>query len=208
MALEEFHDPANFKSDQKEILEIETLSALIAGNEKAFTKIFDQYHHAVYRHILRFVKSPDLASDLTQDIFIKVWENRSKLKPGYSFKAFLFTLAKNHLLNVLKRLSKEESIKKEIYSHAVHFNNHNEDTLIFSDYNQFALLTIDKLPPQRKIIFKMFKDEGQDFHEIAKNLGISENTVRDHLAKATKFLRGYLKVYTGIHISIFSLILF
>ncbi len=186
----------------------DTIIELIQGNEAAFLKIFEFHHHALYRHVIRFVKSPDLASDIVQEVFIKLWENRSTVNIECSLKAYLFTIAKNHLLNVLKRAAKEESIKREIVSYAMHSHTSNEDSVIYSDLAGLAEKAIENLPPQRRLIFKMHKDEGKDNHQIAEALNISKNTVRDHLAKATKAIRSYLKVYADIASTFFFLLLF
>lgn len=172
----------------------------VSGNDRAFHRIFELYHHALYHHVIKFVKSPDLAADILQDVFIKVWEKRELINPDYSFKAFLFTVAKNHILNILKRAARERSIREEIFKNALDFHTHSEDSVIYNDLNHFAEMAIEQLPPQRKIVFKMFRDEGQDYHQIAENLGLSKNTVRDHLAKASRFVRGFLKAHTGISI--------
>jgi RNA polymerase sigma-70 factor (family 1) len=171
------------------------IQKFIAGDEKAFLIIFNEYHPGLYRLAMRFVKSPDLAADIVQDVFIKVWENRHSIDLTYSFKSYLFTIAKNHVLNILQRASREENIKKEILRHAIQFNTSNEDSVVYGDLTRVAEHAIESLPPQRKAVFRMHKDEGKDQYQIAATMGISKNTVRDHLAKANKFLRGYLKAY-------------
>lgn len=179
----------------------DTLLDLISGDEKALCKIFDLYHHDLYRHVIRYVKSPDLASDIVQDVFIKIWEQRQTINPSFSFKAFLFTVAKNHVLNILKRAAIEDTIKKEIFSFALAFHNNSEDKIIYDDLSRFAEQAIESLPPQRRLIFKMVKDEGRNYDEIATVLGISKNTVHDHITKATKVMRSLLKVHTAISLS-------
>jgi RNA polymerase sigma-70 factor (family 1) len=174
----------------------DTIQKFIEGDEKAFVIIFNQYYQSIYRLVIRFVKSPDLTADIVQDVFIKLWENRGAVNLTSSFKSYVFTIAKNHVLNILKRASKEEMIKKEIISHTLMFNTSNEDSIVYGDLASVADKAIESLPPQRKIVFKMHKDEGKDQHEIAAALGISRNTVRDHLAKADKFLRVSLKIHT------------
>lgn len=192
-------------TDEKELRVIE---GLISGDREAFLRIFDQYHHALYVHVLHFVKSPDLAADLVQDVFIKIWENRAGIKVELSFKAYLFRIAKNHLINYLKRAAKEKSIKSEIGKYAISSHNQNEDGVIYADLAFHAERAIDQLPTQRQVVFRLFKEEGKDQHEIAAQLGISKNTVRDHLAKAGKFIRAYLRVKADISFAAFLVSLF
>lgn len=171
---------------------------LMQGDERALGELFDLHHHAVYNHVLRFVKSPNFAADVVQDVFIKVWEMRTTLRLECSIKAFLFTVAKNHMLNLLKRASREDAIKREILLHARLSHTENEDELIYADYNAFADKAIQSLPPQRRLVFVMHRSEGKDCEQIASILGISKNTVRDHLTKAAKFVRRYLRMNAEI----------
>lgn len=177
--------------------EVAMVQDFVRGKPHAFRAIFEYYHRPLYYHALRFVKSPELARDVVQDVFIKLLERKDSIKPDRPLKAYLFTIAKNHILNMLTRASCEARIKREIIAHAV-LSCNQEDDIIYNDFKRFAERAIECLPPQRKRIFKMFKDEGKDYHQIADALGISRHTVRDHLAKASKFVRGYLKVHTGI----------
>jgi RNA polymerase sigma-19 factor, ECF subfamily len=184
------------KNDQSQY-EADMVNNFIAERPNAFEAIFEHYHRALYCHAIRFVKSPDLASDIVQDVFIKLLENRASIKPEYPLRNYLFTIARNHLLNILRRAACEAKIKNEILAHTIIYHNQ-EDDIIYNDFETFADRAIECLPPQRKRIFKMFKEEGKDYHEIASALGISRHTVRDHLAKASKFVRGYLRVHTGV----------
>lgn len=186
------------KSEVSTTPEQDIVQKFVAGDEKAFLAIFNLYHAGLYRLAIRFLKSPDLAADVVQDVFIKLWENRLSANPSLSFKSYVFTIAKNNILNILKRAAKEEAIKKEIVGHATPFNTSNEDTVVYSDLAYAAEKAIDSLPPQRKAVFRMHKDEGKDQHQIAVAMGISKNTVRDHLAKAHKYLRGYLKIHSEL----------
>lgn len=168
------------------------------GNEAAFNMLFDIYHHAVYNYVVRFIKSPSLTDDIVQDVFVKIWEARYTIKSERSVRSFIFTIAKHHLLNVLKRASLEKKIKVEIMKFALQSHTRSEDEVIYADLTQFADRAIKNLPPQRRLIFKMHQEQGKDFKQIATILGISKNTVRDHLAKATKFIKSYLRVNAEI----------
>lgn len=180
-----------FLEDQQLILDV------IAGNELAFYRIFHLYHHGIYRYAIKFLKSPDLAADVVQDVFMKIWETRSTINPSLPFKAFLFAVAKNHILNIIKRSLKEKSIRREIFKHAITSDNQCENTVILNDLTRFADMAIESLPPQRRVVFRMFREQGLDYRQIAHVLGLSTNTVRDHLSKASKAIRGFLKVHAG-----------
>ncbi|NJO02365.1 MAG: RNA polymerase sigma-70 factor [Bacteroidia bacterium] len=174
------------------------LESLKEGDRHAFFKIFESYHQPIYLYTLKFVKSPDLAADIVQDVFIKLWEIRESLNPDYSFGSFLFTIARNHIINTLKKASRESRLKEEILHHIRTDHNQNESQIIFSDLKSIAYQAIDQLPPQRKRVYKMFIEEGKDHAEIARLLGISPHTVRDHLTKAFRAIRQYLNTHSGL----------
>jgi RNA polymerase sigma-70 factor (family 1) len=184
--------------------ETELLEGLKKGSEIAFKQIYALYHHKIYRLALKFVKSEELAKEIVQDIFIKIWEHRHTINKDLSFSAYLFRIAHNHIFNLLKRASKEVSIKKQIMAAAEISSNQTEDEVIAAEYESLAIHAIEQLPPQRKLIFQLCRMEGKSYEEVSFALGISKSTVRDHMVKAIRFIKEYLHAHTE---TIFLLIL-
>ncbi|MDO1444795.1 RNA polymerase sigma-70 factor [Rhodocytophaga aerolata] len=176
--------------------EIQLLEELMKGSETAFKKIYLNYHGSLYRMALKFVKSEELAKEIVQDVFVKIWENRSQINTSLSFSAFLFRIAHNHIFNLLKRASKEAAIKNEILAAAETASNYTENEVLSAEYETLAIDAIEQLPPQRKLIFKLCRNEGKSYEEVSYTLGISKSTVRDHMVKAIKFIKDYLQAHT------------
>jgi RNA polymerase sigma-70 factor (ECF subfamily) len=176
---------------------------IAAGDTCAFKQLFEKYNQPLYRYALRFVKSPALAEDTVQEAFVKVWEKRASLPEVQHFKAFLFTICRNQMLNLFARSARELSIQQEIIYHAVKVREDTDDLVLSHQYEAIAEEAIAKLPPQRQHIFRLCRLEGKSYEEVANELGISRTTVSDHLVKASKFLREYLSAYAD-----FSLLLF
>src|SRR5579872_1503917 len=103
-----------FMSDDLQYDEVMLVSELSAGNEEAFEKLYDHYVHGLKGFVIKFVKSSELAEDLTQEVFIKVWENRDQLAKVRSFQAYLTVVARNHVLNFLKSAPRNDLVVKEI----------------------------------------------------------------------------------------------
>lgn len=177
------------------------IDLLRQGNVKAFETVYDQYHAALYRTALKFVKSDELAREVVQEVFIKIWENRAQIRKGYSFAGFLFTATRNHIFNLLKKASREAALKQEILAYAELADHKTENHLAFREYTRAADEAIEHLPPQRKRIFKMCRQEGKSYEEVALSLGISKSTVRDHMVKALKSIRQYLCEHTDLSVS-------
>lgn len=171
------------------------------SNEQAFAKAYEKYHQHLYFFALKFVKSGELAGEVVHDVFLKVWEGRRRLNSQLSFRGYLLTICKNHVLNLLKRASLESSIKAEILRNCSPSHKETEDSIHYDDYYRFALRAIEQLPPQRQLVFRMCRLEGKSYDEVAAALGISKGTVRDHLFKGSRYVKKYLSAHAGITFS-------
>ncbi|CAG4992336.1 hypothetical protein DYBT9275_00942 [Dyadobacter sp. CECT 9275] len=163
-----------------------------SGNEGSFTAAYYRYHRYLYYFALRFMKSPALAEEVVHDVFLKVWENRLRLKTELSFKGYLIKITKNHVLNLLARASREEQIRSEILYFTPEGSEDTENSIYDRDYQKHAEEIISMLPEQRQRIFRMYRYEDMSGDEIADLLNISKGTVKDHLLKANRFIRKYL----------------
>lgn len=181
---------------QPNLDEIKLLEQLMLGQEAAFKQIYLKYHGRLYGLALKLVKSQELSKEIVQDVFVKVWENRSHINKELSFTAFIFRIAHNHIFNILKRASKEASIKNEILAAAEIASNCTENEVIAAEYETLATNAIEQLPAQRKLIFKLCRNEGKSYEEVSYTLGISKSTVRDHMVKSIKFIKEYLHTHT------------
>lgn len=172
----------------------------------AFGQLYEKYHGILYRSALKFVKSDELAREVVQEVFIRLWETRSNLREDLSFAAYIYTMARNHIFNMLKRASRETRIREQIRIHAETASNITESNLLFSEYRAVVNTAIAQLPPQRKRIFIMCREEGKSYEEVAGVFGISKSTVRDHMVKALKSVREHLYLKTGISVSLATLL--
>lgn len=184
------------------------VEGIIRGDEAAFLRIFEKYHSPLYLHVLRFAKSEDLAKDIVQEVFIKVWENKNALNAELCFKGYLFKMCKNRIINFLKRAARETAIQKELSYHAHIASNQLEENYTYSEYESLARKAIQLLPPKRQVVFRMCRLEGKDYDEVAASLHISKHTVRDHMAKAVKSIKDYFSVHADISFVIFYVMFF
>nr|WKN37319.1 RNA polymerase sigma-70 factor [Tunicatimonas sp. TK19036] len=179
------------------------VKALRNGKPEGLNNLFQKYHHALYFHALDLLKSPQAAEDVVQEVFIKVWEKRAQLKPELSFKSYLFTISRNHILNQLKRLSLDWQAKQHFSDSHIGFHNQVEEQVIYADYEAIAQKALAELSPKRKMVFTLHRVEGKKYDEIATLLNISKNTVRDHVVKAEKSIKEYFACQADITISLF-----
>lgn len=171
--------------------EKELLRRISEGDETAFRQLVDSYWTKVYYHALSFVKVPERAEEITQDIFIKLWKQRQNLDAVQRFDDFLFILGKNQIIS---------SMRKKVLQIASGdgYGDPVEDVWLpdlQTEYKNILELVergLDQLNPQPRQVFRMSRIEGLSLDEIAAQMGISKNTVKSHLTIALNFLRVYL----------------
>jgi len=178
------------------------LGQLADGDLAAFRLLYDNYHNKVFFYILRFTGSRQLAEDILQEVFIKVWVGRDKMKEIRSLDAWLFTVAKHKIINGFKRLSLERAVLTQITSN---IEEPVDATTQAVDYNEIkrALHTaIEQLPPQQKIVYRLRREQGLKNDEIASKLNISPLTVKKHIAQASQSVRLLLARQTSIPVAL------
>lgn len=176
----------------------ELLARLAAGEDNAFAMLYDRYRSAVARFIQQLVKSPALAEDLAQETFIRIWESRGQLEKVHSFRAYLFTAARNHALNCLRKTSSELAIKGEIIHHFRQLRNDTEEKLLTRAYLQHVSQVLQALPPQSREVFRLCREQEHSYEEAARRLGISRNAVKKHMVRSMKALKAAAERDLGI----------
>jgi RNA polymerase sigma-70 factor (family 1) len=185
----------------------ELIIALNSGSHTAFKSIYDLYACRLLQYAKRFLKSYVLAEEVVQDVFIKLWDNRTNVS-GDLVGPYLFTICKNHILNTLKKVSREVSLQQSIED-SYFLQNHTPDNeIIFNEFQKLTEEAIAKLPPQRQKIFTMCRLEGRSYEEVSTMLQISKGTINDHIIKSNRFIREYLSVQGDLIIPVIIIQLF
>ncbi|MEQ9443207.1 MAG: RNA polymerase sigma-70 factor [Cyclobacteriaceae bacterium] len=179
--------------------DIQFIKRLKKGDRKAFEALFNDKHQQVYAYCLTLVKSGMEAEEIMLDVFLTVWKKRAQIKPDLSLNALLFKITKDLSFNYLKKAAREYNFRKVLQEQSTHPVGNATEAQIFSEeYDQLADRAINKLPPKRKIIFTMSRQMGMSYEDIAQQLGISKNTVKVQLVKASKFLKEYVATHADI----------
>lgn len=174
------------------------LSGLISGEMTCFEKVYSCYKDRIYYYALKLTKSEELAEEVVQDVFVKIWTSRKRIDTQYNFSSFVFRVAHNHAINILKRIAYEKMAKERLSKTAVSTATDTEDTVIYKEYMGIITDAIERLPPKRKNIFNLSRTDGVSHDEIALQMGISKNTVKSQLVKATKFIKNYFTLHSGL----------
>jgi RNA polymerase sigma-70 factor (ECF subfamily) len=162
-------------------------SISVKGDEWSYIELFNIFFPPLMRYAYCFVKSRELAEEVASDVMIAVWENRQKLCEIGNIKVYLFCIAKNKCLNLLKSKYNRATISLEDVNVNIVFNGANPEQLcINSEILRKVEQAVNALPQRCKLIFKMVKEERMSYKEVAEILGISVKTVDAQLVTALK----------------------
>lgn len=162
-------------------------------DHQAFEAVYAHFHSQVYSFAYRFLRSPEDAEEIVQEVFVKVWLKRKKLKDDRSFQAYLFTITRNTIFNQKKKARYHQAYLQFVQHFSDHLSSSPETG--FDARNLLLRLqdSIAALPTQRQKVFRMSREQFLSHKEIASQLGISEKTVEVHIRNASIQLRRVLK---------------
>ncbi len=168
------------------------------GDEKAFREIYDRYHVQLYYIAKKYVKIPEQAEDAVQDIFVKLWTKRDRLDESKSIKGFLFTMLRNHVLNILRDNKKEIISIADLNQGQYPRCTLTEDEMLYKEYHDILEQGMAELSDRKREIFELRTLKGHTNSEVADLLKINIRTVKTHYYLSSKFIRTYLKKNAGL----------
>ncbi|WP_316822398.1 RNA polymerase sigma factor [Pedobacter gandavensis] len=172
--------------------EPELLIRLKAGEEPAFGELYVHYSEMIYARLLRLLKDTDMADEVIQELFLKIWEKRELINPSNSFKSYLYTIAENLVYDHFRKVARDRKLQESFRLMTTEIYSHTEEDLLNKESKVILDKAIATLAPQRRAAFVLCKIEGKSYEEAAKIMGISISTVSNHLVKANVTIRTYL----------------
>lgn len=166
---------------------------LVAGNELAFNRLYHKTNKSIYNAVMAYVKNEHVAIELVQQVYIKLWNNRQKLKEVRSLGDYLFVIAKNLTLDHFKKVTVETKFLTELMLRGNEPVNTTAEKIEEIEYEQLLNHAIGQLPPQQKEAWLLINEQELSYAEIAAKMNISKLTVKRHLELSRKRVREYLK---------------
>ncbi|MCC8411218.1 RNA polymerase sigma-70 factor [Mucilaginibacter sp. UR6-1] len=157
-----------------------------------FEEVFDRYKRQVYSQVYAIAKSQYAAEEITQEIFIKLWTNAEALHDVKNLGGYIYTITRNYSLNYLRKTASDVKLVNELMRVAVVNDNNTEARLAASECRGLISKAVSKLSPQRQLVYKLCKEDGMSYDEIAAQLNLSKHTVKNHLMAALSFINTYL----------------
>jgi len=182
--------------------EKELLLQIAQGDRDAFRVLYTAYFPYVQQYVSLFEPTRASLDELTQDVFVRIWEKRARLNGVESFKNYLFLVTRNVVFNFIRALKVRQKVQ-ELNESTDLATNELEHDLLFRQYYRIAIEAMDKLPPGRRKVLKMSIDDGLTLDEIALQLNITRAGVKKQLYAATAFVRQYLQEHGEITLLLF-----
>jgi RNA polymerase sigma-70 factor, ECF subfamily len=171
------------------------------GSEDAFDRVFSHYFPILMNFANEYVQDPEVAREIVQDTFLKLWEIRKNLDPQTRLSSLLFTITRNDALNYLKQLIHKQKYindRKRFYQNQLNYialRDESSEMLMYDELNNRIQTAVSHLTPKCKEVFILSRLNGLKYREIAEKLNISVKTVETHMSDALKHLRKELKDY-------------
>lgn len=185
----------------------ELLVLLKKSDPNAFARIYDKYSRELFAYAITLVKLHDLAENAVQDVFIRLWDARTKINIETSFRSYLFRACHNRACDINKEISKNQHLLEELAHYYQSDDSPGEElSEQAKDYIQLLENALNELTPQRRRIYEMCKEKKKSYVEVAHELGISPNTVKNHMAQILDILRKYFRSHSTAFWVIFILL--
>jgi RNA polymerase sigma-70 factor (ECF subfamily) len=177
-------------------IEKELVAQFISGNEIAFELIFHRTKGKLKGFLKKVLPYGEDEESILQEVYLNFWSNRKSIKPDQNFESYLFTIAKNMVIDVMRKRLHRQKYLEELYHQMKEGHENTLDTLAVVEYSELEkkiFELIEKLPEKRRLIFKLNRIDGLTYREIAQKLSISENTVDLQMRNALSFLRNEMR---------------
>lgn len=166
------------------------------GEEQALAELCRLLHQRLEQFAVSLVRSQELAEEIVEDVFVKLWYNRQQILSIDNLTVYLYVAVKNQSLNALARKAKDliTASYDQLDITLTHTASNPHDQLVSSEMMLRMQEVVDALPPRCKMIFKLIREDGLSYKEVASVLNISVNTIDAQMAIAVKRIAAALEV--------------
>lgn len=165
------------------------LEKIKLGDKRAFEQLYLRYDRQMFYAIVKLVRINDVAAEIHQDVFLKMWTHRSQIDVEKPIIAFLRLVARNMAIDFYRKASRDKALQQQLADTMTEIHDPVNDLISGKEVGQAIEDAISKLPPQRQQVFRLIKLENKSYEYAAEQFGVSVGTIKDHMAKASRFLK-------------------
>lgn len=182
------------------------LLQLKKGSHSAFRQLYESYFDLLYGFIFRLTRSHQFATEIVQITFTKVWNSHATIQPEESYKAWLFKIGKNEVINALKKQWNDPLFVDFLsFCESESMSVEPDNAYDFHQFKKNLSTAKRKLTFRQCLVFELYHERGFSAKEIAEQLQINEQSVYNHLSKALAILRKELRAYGSMLLYLFLL---
>jgi len=167
-----------------EINENEILLRIAQGDEQAFRVLFDRYSRRLALHVFHLTDSAEIAEEVVQDSFLKIWMGREALVHVRDFSAYLFVISRNQALNALRSIARERRRRQDWALTHQEGNAIGDPDSLQGHYFTLIDEAVRQLPPQQQKVYLLNRHDRLSYREIAAEMDLSPETVKKYLQLA------------------------
>jgi RNA polymerase sigma factor (sigma-70 family) len=130
--------------DYKLLIEEELIGLLKAGDERAFSAIYDQYKERLAGNLYKLLKSEELTKEILQDLFLKIWDTREQLDPQKSFRSYLFKIGENMVNDYYRRAARDRNMRDKMILASTELYSHIEENLFNKENAEMLQRAVDQ----------------------------------------------------------------
>jgi len=168
------------------------LNLLQQGDEAAFAELYERFRPQVRRFALRITKSAQAADEIVQNVLLKLWNNKQKAGDIQNPGAWINRVSTNEALDFLKKIAREKALADKVWNNMQGQPAHYENDYVLKQYLEVVEAAVRSLPPQQQKIYRLSREQYLTYEQIAEELHLSANTVRNHMSAALDNIRKHL----------------
>jgi RNA polymerase sigma-70 factor (family 1) len=170
----------------------ELLQGIVRDEEQAFQVLFDRHWQSLFSFVYRLTRDESQTKDILQDVFIDVWNNRDTLYSENSLLPYLNTIARNKVMSAFRR-DRVRLLGKDILKEDIDRSIQSDERLLFNEVKLAVDDELFKMSFTMRSCFQLSRYEDKSIREIAKELSLSERTVKNNISEALRRLRIVIK---------------
>lgn len=185
--------PSLTQYDEKELF-----LQIASGDEKAFRVLFDQYRERLFFFAWQLCHSAVEAEEVVQDIFLKLWENRTRLSEVAFPRKYIYIMARNRTLDLLSKIAKDRQMIHEVWVNMSQSDNFADSLLHANESQRLIQHAMSQLSEKKQTIFELSRQHGKTHQEIAEQLGLSVQTVKNILTEILRHIKAALSQHSEL----------
>jgi RNA polymerase sigma-70 factor (ECF subfamily) len=185
--------------------EYELIRMLILGDTTAFAELYQLYRDKIFSFAFILTKSSTTAEEVVQEVFLKLWTKRDQIDVNQSFTAYLRKITYHQVITFFRKTKRDKALQQELYNNMMLLQQTSQDELVEKQLQKVYREAIQQLPPQKRKIYLLSREQDLTYEEIAGAMGLSKNTVRNHMTEAIQFIRRYVATHGDIALLVLAI---